>query len=152
MKDFYAILQVQPNCSAEEIREAYKRLAREFHPDGHPRQDDARAAYYAEAMVAVNEAYETLKDPAKRRAYDLQFKLRQFTPPKVEDSGTLDLLGFVTGTLSARVPQNIMNALLPALGHALEDRGINPKAATAEQILQAMGFLKPVKARRKRRA
>lgn len=65
MNDYYALLHLQPGCSAAEIRSAYRRLARRYHPDLNPSPDAARR------MAALNEAYAVLGNPMRRRAYDL---------------------------------------------------------------------------------
>ncbi len=66
-KDYYAALGVSKTASAEEVKKAYRRLAREHHPDLHPEKDKVKAA---EKFKAVNEAYEVLSDPEKRAKYD----------------------------------------------------------------------------------
>ena len=63
--DHYARLGVQPSASAEEIRTAYRKKARETHPDHNP--DDPEAA---ERFQAVRAAYQVLRDPDRRAAYD----------------------------------------------------------------------------------
>jgi curved DNA-binding protein len=63
-KDYYAILGVARGASDEEIKKAYRRLARKFHPDV-SKEKDAK-----ERFQEVSEAYETLKDKEKRAAYD----------------------------------------------------------------------------------
>lgn len=64
-KDYYAILGVGENASAEEIKKAYRRLAMKYHPD-RSKEPDA-----AEKFKDVNEAYQTLSDPKKRAEYDM---------------------------------------------------------------------------------
>lgn len=64
-KDYYAILGVERDASPEAIKRAFRRLARETHPDANP-GDAAAEARFRE----VAEAYEVLSDPQRRRAYD----------------------------------------------------------------------------------
>jgi curved DNA-binding protein len=63
-KDYYAILGVKKDAGADEIKSAYRRLARKYHPDV-SKEKDAE-----EKFKEMGEAYETLKDPEKRAAYD----------------------------------------------------------------------------------
>jgi len=64
-KDYYRILGVDRNTSEKDIKRAYRRLARQFHPDVNPGDKQAE-----EKFKEINEAYEVLSDPEKRRKYD----------------------------------------------------------------------------------
>jgi curved DNA-binding protein len=64
-KDYYKILGVDRNANEKEIKKAYRRLARKYHPDVNP--DDKEAE---ERFKEINEAHEVLTDPEKRRKYD----------------------------------------------------------------------------------
>lgn len=63
-KDYYGILGVEPSAGDAEIKTAYRRLARKYHPDV------SKEKGAEEKFKGVNEAYEALRDPAKRKAYD----------------------------------------------------------------------------------
>jgi curved DNA-binding protein len=63
-KDYYGILGVEPSAGDAEIKTAYRRLARKYHPDV------SKEAGAEDKFKGVNEAYEALRDPAKRKAYD----------------------------------------------------------------------------------
>ncbi|WP_028080646.1 DnaJ C-terminal domain-containing protein [Solimonas soli] len=78
-KDYYKVLGVPRSASAEEIKRAYRKLAREFHPDKN------KGAGAEERFKEINEANEVLSDAEKRKAYDTlgaNWKAgQQFTPP-----------------------------------------------------------------------
>ena len=65
-RDYYEVLGIAPNASAEEIRRAYHRLAFQCHPDRHEETEEAN-----KKMQEINEVYAILSDPIKRREYDL---------------------------------------------------------------------------------
>ncbi len=64
-KDYYHILGVERNASAEDIRKAYRKLAMKYHPDRNPGDKQAE-----ERFKEINEAYQVLNDPQKRAHYD----------------------------------------------------------------------------------
>src|SRR5215211_6961237 len=77
-KDYYGILGLKRDASADEIKTAYRKLARKFHPDV------SKEKGAEEKFKEVSEAYETLKDAEKRAAYDQLGTYREgqeFRPP-----------------------------------------------------------------------
>jgi molecular chaperone DnaJ len=67
LKDYYQILGVSKEASAKEIKDAYRRLARKYHPDANPGNKEAE-----ERFKEISLAYEVLSDPKKRAEYDQQ--------------------------------------------------------------------------------
>src|SRR3546814_4557152 len=63
--DYYELLEVDRGCDDGKLKSAYRKLAMRYHPDKNPgcRESEAR-------FKAINEAYDCLKDPQKRAAYD----------------------------------------------------------------------------------
>ncbi len=64
-KDYYQILGVDKNATAKEIKKAYRRLARQHHPDVNPGDDEAE-----DKFKEINEAHQVLSDPENRKKYD----------------------------------------------------------------------------------
>jgi curved DNA-binding protein CbpA len=64
-KDYYALLGVTPNATAAQIKSAYRKLAKQYHPDVNDSPDAA------EKFREITEAYDTLTDPDRRNLYDL---------------------------------------------------------------------------------
>ena len=77
-KDFYKVLGVGENASADEIKRAYKKLARQYHPDKNPGNKDAE-----EKMKDISEAHDVLSDPKKREEYDQVRRMSRsgYAPP-----------------------------------------------------------------------
>ncbi len=97
-RDYYEVLGVGKNASAEEIKRAYRRMAMKYHPDKNPGDQQAEAKFKECA-----EAYEVLSDAEKRRRYD-QFGheglrgigMRDYTHMRWQDIGSIfeDIFGF----------------------------------------------------------
>ena len=64
-KNYYEILGVSKDASQDDIKKAYRKLARQYHPDLHPNDQAA-----AEKFKEINEANEVLSDEKKRKNYD----------------------------------------------------------------------------------
>ncbi len=66
LPDYYAVLRVQPDAEPEQIHTAYRRLARQYHPDANT-SPDAQAKF-----ISICQAYKILSDTQQRRSYDLR--------------------------------------------------------------------------------
>jgi curved DNA-binding protein len=63
-KDYYKIMGLERNASTDDIKKSYRKLARKYHPDV------SKESNAEEKFKSLGEAYEVLKDPQKRAAYD----------------------------------------------------------------------------------
>ena len=125
-RDSYAILGVERSCSQEELTQAFRRLARQYHPDMNP--DDAEADT---RFKEINEAYQSLSDPERRAQYDMELAGSQSAGAPVASSdepiviqrsvviGSKDLEGIV-GDLSGALG-NTANIVADELREALRD-------------------------------
>ncbi|MDI3318084.1 MAG: molecular chaperone DnaJ [Bacillota bacterium] len=86
-RDYYEVLGVRRGASQEEIKAAFRRLARRYHPDANPDDPDAEAKF-----KEINEAYQILSDPEKRAQYD-RFGRAAFQPGAGAGPGGADGFG-----------------------------------------------------------
>ncbi len=95
--DYYKILEIDKNATAEEIKKAYRKLARKFHPDLNPNEKEAHKKFQQ-----INEANEVLSDPEKRKKYDEygkdwqhaeQFEKQRQSRPRQENYASEDFSG-----------------------------------------------------------
>ncbi len=80
--DYYKILNIPHQADESQIKQAYRKLAKRYHPDLNPDNPEAEARF-----KDIVEAYETLGDPAKRRKYDanmIQASATMGTEPKAQ--------------------------------------------------------------------
>jgi molecular chaperone DnaJ len=124
-KDFYAELGVSSTASAEEIKRAYRKLARELHPDANP--GDARAEA---RFKSVSEAYGVLSDADKRKQYDEARSLfsGSFRPGGMGGAGGFDL-GDLFGTATGRRAGDA-SGLGDLLGGLFANRGTSNAGAS----------------------
>jgi curved DNA-binding protein CbpA len=68
-KDYYAILGITPDATLADVKKAYRKLARKYHPDRNNSNPDSAARFRD-----ITEAYDTLTDPSRRQAYDRTYR------------------------------------------------------------------------------
>ncbi|WP_447951090.1 J domain-containing protein [Chryseobacterium koreense] len=83
MKDYYYFLGIKSNASDEDIKKAYRKLSLKYHPDKNPNDD-----FFSDRFREIQEAYEMLSEPERRRIYDenlahLQRSYRPTMPPSI---------------------------------------------------------------------
>merc|ERR1719192_2538286 len=69
--DYYAILGIEKTCGESEIKKAYFKKSKEYHPDRHSNADEAEKEEFSNKFKLAKEAYEILSDNEKRKTYDI---------------------------------------------------------------------------------
>jgi len=107
VQEYYAILGLDPTASGESIKTAYRRLARENHPDHNVSLSEAERNSRARVMADLNEAYSVLSDATQRREYNERMRLLGLiTGTRTKTSATVEVTATathqtVTGTVTA---------------------------------------------------
>jgi molecular chaperone DnaJ len=114
MRDYYDVLGVAPDAGADEIKRAYRQLARRYHPD--ISGDDRGTAFHE-----VARAYDVLSDPARRRQYDAAL-VTPLGAPRME---------WLADEIAIDFPS--VNGLLDRMRHSFF--GASPAAALAAEIV-----------------
>src|SRR5918994_3563774 len=122
--DFYVILGVNRQASVIDVKRAYRRLARKFHPDINP-GDQAAAARFRQN----SEAYQTLSDPDRRRRYDL----RGYQAEPSSDAA----VGFEGFDFSASVHANQQSTFGDLFDDVLRPSGQQPRSGQRGADLHA---------------
>ncbi|NLX62397.1 MAG: J domain-containing protein [Tissierellia bacterium] len=139
-KDYYKILGVDKNATKEDIKRAYRKLAKKYHPDLHPNDKEAQ-----EKFKEINEAYEVLSDDEKRKQYDTFGNAYNFRHGQHFDPSQFGFDNFGKGftytytTDGAENFSDFFNMFFGGKGFNLGDlfngrkRGRNPFQATRER-------------------
>jgi curved DNA-binding protein CbpA len=114
-RSFYEILGVDPSASTEEIREAFRRLARQEHPDRYMGAERARAEA---RFQAITEAYNVLSDPEKKTRYDEASSAGASAPPLGPKEVARALLGKAVAAMKAGDAQRAEELFKQAAAHA----------------------------------
>ena len=76
-QNYYQELGISTSADRDEIKSAFKKLAKEYHPDKNP-----GSHFHEDKFKKINTAYQTLSDPIKKSTYDLKLQYQNFIPPK----------------------------------------------------------------------
>lgn len=146
MKSHYETLGVQRDSSPEDVKKAYRKLALEWHPDKHSGSIEAE-----EKFKLITLAYEVLKDPHKKAAYDRGFDTNsgRFDPTNIDPS-LLDPEEFMKmftqmfgEYLDDRIPGGFKNRISKAARRAAEDKAKKKRSEKAKKNAKKNAKQKP---------
>lgn len=103
-KDHYKTLGVSESATAEEIKKAFKELAKKYHPDANKGRREAE-----ERFKEISEAYEVLGKPETRRSYDMEREGFRFNPNAGRHGGRNSPFSFETEFMSGNVEELLRN-------------------------------------------
>ena len=136
-RDYYEILGIAPDVSAEEIKRAYHMLAFQCHPDKNRKSEEAN-----KKMQEINEAYAVLSDPVKRREYDLPrgyarmaAKFKKGSKVKIKADSPSAYKGQI-GVVDEEPTRDAFRFWYMA---RIESRGLTTVRRFAEEELEALG-------------
>ena len=101
MANYYETLGVDKKATQDEIKSAYRKLARQYHPDLHPNDEE-----YAKKFKEINEANEILSDPQKRQQYDYELEHSAASAGGFKEEPFDDVNGDAENTAEVAEPQN----------------------------------------------
>jgi len=127
-KDYYKILGVERKAARPEIKKAYRRLARKYHPDLNPGDKSAEAKF-----KEIQEAYSVLSDPKKRGQYDQYGFVGDVPPPGAEGPRASGFDGFNSSDFGNSSFQDLFDNLFGGRG-----RQRAPVAERGEDLLYTM--------------
>ena len=140
-KNFYNVLGVNENSSNDEIKKAYRKLSLQHHPDKNNGKD--------EKFKEINEAYETLKDPSKKRDYDAQRNMRN-NMGGMRGMGGMGGMGGMEGMEGSMragnqnvdgpsgLPDNNMAEFNPTVDNDIIKKNINKKSMNGPQGVETL--------------
>jgi len=99
MQDYYLILELKQNATLDQIKQAYKCLAKIYHPDTLTGLTEAQRAHFTEKFKKINEAYTVLSDLTQKATYDAKLNKLEVAPSSI-DFGIVDKGNKVIRTFS----------------------------------------------------
>jgi len=141
--DYYQILDIDKNTSAEDVKKAYRKLAHKHHPDLNPHDKEAHKKFQR-----INEAYRVIGDLNRRKQYDLYVKARQQAqsfqqapPPRQQQTNTAESTSAYNSQTAQKEAEGsrfseFFNSLFGGRNSTSRERGEMQKGQDQETVLQ----------------